>query len=69
MEKQILSTVEAAEFTGYSLNYIRRLVSQGKIPHLKPNGGRVFFRRSELESWLTRGYRPVVEEGADVTTV
>ena len=61
MEKTIISSAEAAELTGYKKSYLYKLVHQKKIPHYKPMGGRVFFKREELESFLLRGRQEAVE--------
>jgi excisionase family DNA binding protein len=50
-----MGIVEAAEFTGLSKNYIYKLIYLGKIPCYKPTGGRVFFKREELEQFVFRG--------------
>jgi excisionase family DNA binding protein len=50
-----LSVDKAAQFTGYSRSYIYRLIHLGRIPCYKPNGGRLFFKKSELEEFLLSG--------------
>lgn len=50
--KPVLSITEAAEFTGFSISYLYQLTSQKLIPHYKKSR-KVFFRKSELEEWLT----------------
>jgi excisionase family DNA binding protein len=46
---------EAAEFTGLKPSYLYKLIHLGKIPCYKPTGGRVFFKREELEQFVFRG--------------
>lgn len=49
-------TIEETEaYTGYSKSYLYKLTSGGKIPHYKPMGGRVFFKREELDDFMCRG--------------
>ena len=61
METQkALSVDEAAAFTGLSKFYLYKLISRKKIPHYKPMGGRVFFKREELEAFIFRN-----RQGAD----
>jgi excisionase family DNA binding protein len=48
----ILSVGMAARFTGYSRSYIYKLIHFGRIPCHKPNNGKVFFKKSELEEFL-----------------
>ena len=47
-----LDYAEAAVFTTYSIQYLRKLVSRRKIPFYKFGGNRVFFDRQELERWM-----------------
>jgi excisionase family DNA binding protein len=50
-----LGVSEAAEVLGLSRAYIYKLVCLKKIPCYKPLGGRLFFRREELEEFIFRG--------------
>jgi excisionase family DNA binding protein len=50
-----MGIIEVAEFTGLSRAYIYKLICLKKIPHYKPLGGRVFFKREELEQFIFRG--------------
>ena len=52
-QKEVLDIKELAEYTGYKKSYLYKLVSKNKIPHHKPNGGRLFFTRDEIDAWLT----------------
>ena len=49
-----LTLKEAAEFLDFSRSYLYRLTSQGRVPHYKPEGKRVYFDRAELVNWLKR---------------
>ena len=53
-EKVILSISEVASYTGYKESYLYKLCSQRKIPHFKPFGGRIFFDKNDIISWLTK---------------
>jgi excisionase family DNA binding protein len=55
MKNKPLTIKEAAKFTGYCRSYIYQLVNMGKIPYHKPNGGRLFFKASELEDFIYSG--------------
>jgi len=50
-----LGVKEAADFTGYSPKYIYKLVHLGMIPYFKPTGGRIWFKREDLEKFMFRG--------------
>ena len=55
--EKALTIDEAAKFTGLSKNYLYKLIHQGKIPHYKPMGGRVYFKQEDLEAFIFRGRR------------
>lgn len=57
--KQVLKIDEASLLTGYSVGHLYRLTSQKRIPHYK-HGRDLYFRKDELEQWLTE--RPVPTE-------
>lgn len=61
-KKKIITFNEALELTGYSRGYLYRLISRRSIPHYKPNGGRVYFDRDELVTWLKRNRVVSVDE-------
>lgn len=52
-QKEVLTLEEVAQYTGLKKSYLYKLTSEKKIPHYKPNGKNCFFRRTELEDWLT----------------
>lgn len=60
--KNVLTTEEAAEYTGYSVSYIYKLTSAKQIPHYKPTGKACFFNRAELEEWMQRNRVATTEE-------
>jgi excisionase family DNA binding protein len=59
-QKPAVSIDEAVTITGYTKNYLYKLVHQKKIPVYRPLGGRLFFKRNELENFLFRN-----RQGAD----
>jgi excisionase family DNA binding protein len=50
-----MSMTEAAAFTGLKTGYLYKLIHEKKLPCYKPMGGRVFFKQSELETFMFRG--------------
>lgn len=50
--KSIFDVEMCALFTGYKRSHIYALTHQKRIPHYK-QGAKVFFKREELEAWLT----------------
>ncbi len=45
---------EAAKYLGLSKSYLYKLTCSNKIPHYKPQGKRLYFAKSELDTWLFR---------------
>lgn len=50
--KPILNIEEASTYTGLTASYIYKLTSTQEIPHFKPRGKMLYFRRDELDAWL-----------------
>ena len=50
--KGTLDFEETAAYINQSRSYLYKLTSQGLIPHYKPNGKKIYFSRSELDSWM-----------------
>ena len=46
--KTVLDINDTAELTGYSVKYLRLLISKRDIPHYR-RGNRLFFNREEIE--------------------
>lgn len=65
LNKNMLSLSEAADYTGLRKQYLYGLAVNKKIPHYRPVGKHVFFKKRELDRWLctNRGnVLPDVEE-------
>ena len=54
VEQKPLSVTEASEYCGLSKTYLYKLIHLGKISHYKPMGGKVFFRKNELDDFIFR---------------
>ena len=53
--RPLLDYEDAAEYTGLREKYLRRLVAEKRIPHVKMSPsrtGRVFFDPDELDEWI-----------------
>lgn len=51
--KEVLTLDEAAQYIGMKKSYLYKLTASKQIPHYKPAGKNCFFKRTELEAWLT----------------
>ena len=52
-QRKLLSTKEAAEYCGFKLSYFRKLMMRRAIPMYKPCGKLCFFKREDLDAFLT----------------
>ncbi len=62
-EKQILTVKEAAQYSGYTVKYLYKLVYQRKIKHYRPlHGRKLFFKLHDLEEYLSANVGRTREE-------
>lgn len=50
--KNVLTIDDVALITSYSKGHIYRLTSGKKIPHYKPDGRTLYFKKEEIEEWM-----------------
>jgi prophage regulatory protein len=63
LQKDIFTINEVSSYTGFEKSYIYKLTSSRKIPHFKSPGGKnVFFKKSEINNWLTQNRIKTLEE-------
>ena len=61
-EKNILTVDEVISYTGFSQKQIYKLTSSRQIPHYKPSGRKLFFKKDEIDEWITQGrVKPLCE--------
>lgn len=60
--KEVLNFNEACQYLELSQSHLYKLTSTGIIPHYKPNGKKLYFKRIELESWLLRKRTSTIDE-------
>lgn len=51
--KEILTFDECTQYTGLSPNFLRQQVREG-LPCYKLGGRRTFFKRQEVDAWITK---------------
>ncbi len=61
LAKNVLNIGEVALLTGYSVKYLRLMVSQHQLPYYR-RGNRLFFCRAEVENWMMAQRIPSNEE-------
>ncbi len=60
--KTVLNIDEISQITGLSKLYLYKLTSKNKIPHYKPNGKNIYFKKEEIDDWLLRNRQATNEE-------
>lgn len=65
MKKEILTVDEASLYLGISKSNLYKKTSAHKIPHFKPEGKIIYFKREELDEWMLRNRQSTVEEITD----
>ncbi|SKB88285.1 transcriptional regulator, AlpA family [Soonwooa buanensis] len=53
--KEMLNFEETLNYLKVSKSYLYKLTSAKEIPHYKPLGKLIFFKRSELNAWILKG--------------
>lgn len=62
LKKEILNANEASLYLGISKSNLYKKTSELKIPHYKPEGKIIYFKRSELDEWMLRNRQSTVNE-------
>ncbi len=52
--KEVLNFNDACKYLELSQSHLYKLTSNNGVPHYKPNGKKIYFRRSEMDAWLLR---------------
>ena len=50
--KEVLNFTEATKYLEVSASHLYKLTSASILPHYKPNGKKLYFKREELNEWL-----------------
>jgi excisionase family DNA binding protein len=67
-QKEVLTFQEGCDYCGFMPSHMYKLTSLDTIPHYKPNGKMIFFRRSELDAWLLRNRSTTKQEMQEEAT-
>ena len=62
LNKEIFNFNDACQFLDYSKSYLYKLTSSRQIPHYKPHGKKLYFKRIDLEAWLLRNRIKTADE-------
>jgi len=64
-DKNILTVEGLMDYTGFSRKQIYKLTSTRAIPHYKPSGRKLFFKKDEIDEWITLGKVKTLKELGD----
>lgn len=53
-QKEILNIQELCAYTGLSKNYVYKLTAAGALPHSKPFGKLIFFRKKDIDDFMLK---------------
>lgn len=62
LQKEIFNFNEACTYLDLSSSHLYKLTSSNSIPCYCPQGKRLYFRREELDQWLTSSRNSTKEE-------
>lgn len=54
LKKEVFNLNDAAKYLDISKSHLYKLTSRKEIPFYCPQGKRLFFKKEELDTWLTR---------------
>lgn len=60
--KDILSFKEAAQYLDLSESSLYKLTSESKITFHKPNGGKLYFEKSDLNNWMLQNKSKSIQD-------
>lgn len=55
LNKEVLTTREAAAYLGLSREYVSTLARRNVFPNFRPHNGKRFFKRSDWDNWMLFG--------------
>lgn len=62
LQREVLSLKEACEYLQVSPSYLYHLTYKNAIPHYVPTGKKIYFKRSELDSWFLQNRQDAQSE-------
>ena len=61
-KKELMTLEDVVAYTGYRRSSLLTLVCHREIPVYKPRGGKLVFKRSEIDEWMFRNRQRTNEE-------
>ncbi|MDF0719997.1 helix-turn-helix domain-containing protein [Kaistella sp. PBT33-4] len=63
--KEILSFQEALQYLDISSASLYKMTSESKITFYKPNGGKLYFRKVDLDNWMLQNEKKSISDLQD----
>ena len=67
LKKEVLGSKEASVYLGLSLGYLYKLTGKSKIAAYKPNDGKLYFRRMDLNRWMLSKRKAILNGMTDAS--
>ena len=61
-QKEVLTVDDVAQILGTTKNNIYRMAHERTIPFYKPQNGKIYFKRTEIEQWQLRNRKASIYE-------
>jgi len=61
-DDRYLSTSDAAAYLGMPLGTLQKIMSSNAITYIRPNRGKAYFRKSDLDAYMEKGRIPSNDE-------
>lgn len=55
LHKEFLDIKEASGYLNLSTSALYKMTSRKELPHYVPGGKKIYFKKSELDEWITEG--------------
>lgn len=61
-DKEFLDVKEAAGYLNLSTSTLYKMTSRKELPHYIPGGKKIYFRKRELDEWISEAKVTTIEE-------
>lgn len=61
-QKSILNIDDLCRYTGLSKSWVYKKTASGQLPHYKPSGKILIFKKDEIDAWLLKNKISTVDD-------
>lgn len=62
LKKDVLNFNETCQYLNVSQSHLYKLTSTRQVPHFCPQGKKLYFKRTELDTWLQRNRKSSADD-------